>query len=264
MDTVQVEHGEVGLVTLTLNDPDKLNAMGEAMTTELLAAVEGLARPDQGIRCLLVTGAGRGFCAGGSLDWMAEGREADEPRDHGISLGTHHHRIMRLLRDMPFPVVTAVNGPAAGLGFSYALAGDLVLASRSAFFTAAFAKIGVSPDGGLSWLLPRIVGWARAKELLLTSARIDAETALEWGLVNRVFDDATFREEALAVARELAAGPTLALGVTRKLLWDGWANSHDAQLDLEESLQPQTFASRDAREGGMAMAERRAPNFTGN
>lgn len=259
MAKVVVERDDSGLVTLTLNDPAKLNALDAAMTRELLAAVEDLTSNPTGVRCLLVTGAGRGFCAGGSLSLMTPGGESSA----GITLGTHHHRVMTLLRDLPFPLVTAVNGPAAGLGFSYALAGDLVLASQSAFFAAAFAKIGVSPDGGLSWMLPRLVGWARAKEVLLLGQRIASDEALRLGLVNRLFDDSQFHEQARAVALDLAQGPTLALAATRKLLWEAWDNTHAVHLDREEALQGPVFASADAREGPLAMVEKRTPQFSG-
>lgn len=259
MPQVLVE-AEGPVLKLTLNDPDRLNAIGEPMAREILAAVEDAADPSAGHRCLLLTGAGRGFCAGGSLGLMQGG---DGTGGSGISLGTHHHRVMRLLRNLPFPVVTAVNGPAAGLGFSYALAGDLVVAAKSAYFLAAFRNVGVSPDGGLSWMLPKIVGWSRAKELLLLGKRLPAGQALEWGLVNRVFDDDTFMDEATRLARELAAGPTLALGEMRQLLYDSWEQGFDAQLDAEERRQLVTFGSSDAREGAMALVEKRAPVFNG-
>ena len=257
---------EGAVVRLTFNDPGTLNAMGAQMVGEIRDGLEYAADPANHFRCLVITGAGRGFNSGGSVAWMDSARSEADPGkkpDHGIRLGTHHHYFMKRLRDLPIPIITAVNGPAAGLGFSYALIGDMVVAARSAFFLSAFRRIGVSPDGALSWMLPRIVGWARAKELMIMGNRLSAEMALEWGLINRVFDDETFMEETMKLAQELASGPTVALGITRRLFWEGWANSYEEQLDLEERLQPLTFATRDAVEGGRAMLEKRAAKFEG-
>ncbi len=257
---------EDGVVRLTFNDPRTLNAMGEQMVNEIRDAVQRISDPANGFRCLVITGAGRGFNSGGSVAWMDSSRSEADPEkktSHGITLGTHHHYVLKRLKDLPIPIITAVNGPAAGLGFSYALAGDMVVAARSAFFLSAFRRIGVSPDGGLSWLLPRIVGWARAKELMVLGNRLPAETALEWGLVNRVFDDETFMEETMGLAHEIANGPTVALGITRRLFWESWTRSYEEQLDQEERLQPLTFATQDAIEGGRAMLEKREAKFKG-
>lgn len=254
------------VVRLTFNDPGTLNAMGAEMVGEIRDALEYVSDRENGFRCLVLTGAGMGFNSGGSVAWMDSARneaDAGQKRDHGIRLGTHHHYYLKRLRDLPIPIITAVNGPAAGLGFSYALIGDMVVAARSAFFLSAFRRIGVSPDGGLSWMLPRIIGWARAKELMIMGNRLPAETALEWGLVNRVFDDETFMEETMKLAHELASGPTVALGITRRLFWEGWTRSYEEQLDQEERLQPLTFATADAIEGGRAMLEKRAAKFEG-
>lgn len=249
---------------LTLNDPATLNALGERMNIELVEAVRYVKDPEQGVRCLVITGAGRGFCSGGSVNLIDSATSGEgEPLSTPIALGTHLHYALKLLKDLPFPVMTAVNGPAAGFGFSFALAGDLVVAAKSAFFLSAFRRLGVSPDGGLSWMLPRIVGWARAKELMVLGNRLPAATALEWGLVNRVYEDADFMDETMALARELAAGPTFALGITRRLFWEGWQRSYEEQLDLEERVQPLTFATHDAAEGARAMLEKREARFQG-
>lgn len=258
MDPVLVDHSD-DILTLTLNEPDTLNAMSATLAQAFLEAVEFAADPAQSFRCLVITGAGRGFCSGGNVGMMS-----GDGNGGRIRLATHHHRVMQLLRDLPYPIITAVNGPAAGLGFSYALAGDLIVAARSAFFLAAFRNIGVTPDGGLSWTLPRIVGWARAKELLLLGERLPAEQALEWGLVNRVFEDAVFAAEARRLACEVAAGPTAALATMRRLAWQAWQQDFDAQLAREEALQLEAFATRDAREGALAMLEKRKPRFTGD
>lgn len=250
------------ILKITLNHPETLNSMGEEMAREFREAITLAGDPGQGFRCLVITGAGRAFCSGGSVDMM-NGGEQPEDASHRIRLGTHHHPVMKRLKALPFPVVTAVNGPAAGLGFSYALAGDLIVAAKSAFFLTAFRNIGVSPDGGLSWTLPKIIGWARAKELLLMDYRLPAEQALAWGLVNRVFDDETFMEETMALARQLADGPTAALARIRQLAWEGWNLGFSQHLDREEQLQLQTFATADAREGALAMVEKRKPDFRG-
>lgn len=253
---------DAGIACITLDDPGTLNAMGSTMAREFREVVRTVADQGPELRCLVITGAGRAFCSGGNLELMDGAGQGGEPVDR-ISLGTHHHYAIKLLHDLPFPVLTAVNGPAAGFGFSLALAGDLVVAARSAFFLAAFSRLGVSPDGGLSWLLPRIVGWARARELMVLGERLSAEQALEWGLVNRVFDDETFRDDAMALARRLADGPTVALGTVRRLAWEAWDRSFAEQLDEEERRQLDVFASDDAREGVRARMEKREPHFRG-
>ena len=251
---------------VTLNHPETLNALGDQIIRELREAIRFAGDPARGFRCLVLTGAGRAFCSGGNLGMISEHTGDDahlEQAPDPISLGTHHHYILKLLKELPFPVITAVNGPAAGLGFSYALAGDMIVAAKSAFFMAAFRNVGVSSDGGLSWTLPKIIGWARAKELLLMGNRLPAEQALEWGLVNRVFDDDTFMDETMALARELANGPTVALANIRQLAWEGWECGFAQQLDREERVQMETFATADAREGAMAMLEKRKAEFKG-
>lgn len=261
MQTVQVEI-EGAVLKLTLNDPARLNAMGEVMAGEFREAVRMAADPAQNFRCLVITGAGRAFCSGGSVAMMAGNEQRAEP-DERISLGTHHHYVMKLLKNLPYPIVTAVNGPAAGLGFSYALAGDMIVAAKSAFFLAAFRNIGVSPDGGLSWTLPKLIGFARARELLLMGNRLSADQALEWGLINRVYGDDDFMENTMQLAHELARGPTAALGTIRQLVWQSWDTSFEQHLENEERLQLETFGTADAREGAEAMLEKRKAEFTG-
>jgi len=250
------------ILKVTLNDPATLNSMGRDMIRELRQVIQDAAKPGQGIRCLVLTGAGRGFCSGGNLGLMTPDQPDHEPMEQ-ITLGTHHHYVLKLMKSLPYPVLTAVNGPAAGVGFSFALAGDLVVASRSAYFLAAFRNIGVSPDGGLSWMLPKSIGWARAKELLLMGNRLPADEALEWGLINRVFEYDTFTEDTMAFAEALAAGPTVALGVIRQLAWESWESTFANQLDREEILQLETFASDDARHGARALLNKEKPTFNG-
>ena len=171
---------------------DALENMGAQMANELKDAIELLSKTQDKYRCLIITGAGRGFCSGGNVAWIDENQESKRAGDtveHGVSLGTHHHHVLKLLKQLSIPIITAVNGPTAGIGLSYALAGDIIVAASSAFFVASYRNIGISADGGASWTLPRYIGWARAKELLLLGNRLPAPKALAWGLINRVFSD---------------------------------------------------------------------------
>jgi 2-(1,2-epoxy-1,2-dihydrophenyl)acetyl-CoA isomerase len=171
--------------------------------------------------------------------------------------------MLRRLRDLPIPIVTAVNGPAAGAGMSLALMGDLVVCARSSYFLQAFRRIGLVPDCGSTWLLPRLIGRARAMELSLLGEKLPAETALAWGLVNRVVEDGLLMEEARGVARKLADGPTLALGLIRRLYWESPDNSHEDQIELERRFQTQAGASADFQEGVAAFLEKRPARFEG-
>ncbi|MYM64237.1 enoyl-CoA hydratase-related protein [Pseudomaricurvus sp. HS19] len=260
METVQLETAG-SVLKLTLNDPASLNAMGPAMAREMRDAVRFASDPQKNFRCLVITGAGRAFCSGGNLGMMGGNSQATE--SDPVSLSTHHHHVIKLLKNLPYPIITAINGPAAGLGFSYALTGDLIVAAKSAYFLAAFRNVGVSTDGGLSWTLPKYIGWARAKELLLMGNRLSATQALEWGLINRVFDDDSFMAETMALAQEIAAGPTVALGTIRQLTWEGWDSSLEQHLDREEQVQLKTFTTNDAREGAMSLMEKRKAEFSG-
>jgi 2-(1,2-epoxy-1,2-dihydrophenyl)acetyl-CoA isomerase len=184
-------------------------------------------------------------------------------RGAGHTLETVFHPLIRRLRDLPFPLITAVNGPAAGAGMSIALMGDLVLCARSAYFLQAFRRIGLVPDCGSTWLLPRLVGRARAIELSLLGERLPAETALSWGLVNRVFDDEALMTETRQLAHDLANGPTLALGLIRRLYWESPENTYEQQLDLECRMQHLAGASQDFHEGVTAFLEKRSAKFVG-
>jgi 2-(1,2-epoxy-1,2-dihydrophenyl)acetyl-CoA isomerase len=209
---------------------------------------------------VLLTGEGRGFSAGANLGGSGPSTKAD---DAGAVLETHYHPLLRRLRDLPMPIVTAVNGVAAGVGMSVALMGDMVLAARSAYFLQAFRRIGLVPDGGITWMLPRKIGMARAIELSLLGEKLPAETALAWGLVNRVHDDAELMPAARALAAELAAGPTRALVSIRKLYWASPDHSYEQQLDLERRLQREAGRTRDAREGIQAFLQKRKAEFRG-
>lgn len=255
--TYVTAHGAVAL--LTLNHPEAMNAASGKLVGGARKALRFVAEPSSGFRCLVITGEGRGFCSGANLSDRAEGT-APTP---GESLQTIFHPLLRQLRDLDMPVVTAVNGAAAGIGMSIALMGDIIVAGRSAYFLQAFAKIGLVPDGGSTWLLPRLVGLARARELSLLAERLPAETALAWGLINRVVDDAALIPEALALGERFASGPTTAFRYTRLLYTASPHNSYEAQIDLESRIQDAAGKTEDFREGVKAFVEKRAPVFEG-
>ena len=251
-----------GVGTLTLNDPEVLNAVGPAMLAGLHKAMGHIENPSNGVRCLLLTGAGRGFCSGANL--AGDGSEsADDAGGVGGTLRSGYHPLLLSLRDLSIPIVTAVNGAAAGVGMSFALIGDIVCASKRAFFLQAFANIGLVPDGGATFMLPRLIGWARSVELSLLAERLPAEQALEWGLINRVYDDnEALLTGAAEIATKLAHGPK-SLGMIRKMFWDTWHNAYEQQLDLEARMQAAAGATQDSAEGRAAFLEKRKPDFKG-
>ncbi|MGB7099662.1 MAG: enoyl-CoA hydratase/isomerase [Xanthobacteraceae bacterium] len=258
-ERANLEH-DGAVAVLTMNHPEVMNAVSAEMLKGLTDALDALTASGTRTRCLVLTGAGRAFSTGANL----QGRGGNGVTHRaGQSLETLFHPFIRRLRDLPCPLVTAVNGPAAGAGMSLALMGDLILCARSAYFLQAFRRIGLVPDCGSTWLLPRLVGRARAIELSLLGERLPAETALAWGLVNRVFDDEALMSEALRLAHELAAGPTIALGLIRRLYWDSQQNSFEQQLDLECRSQRLAGASEDFREGVKAFLEKRPAKFAG-
>jgi 2-(1,2-epoxy-1,2-dihydrophenyl)acetyl-CoA isomerase len=256
-----LEEKSEGYVTLTLNRPDRLNAFNEDMHRELAAALAAIAQGGEA-RALLLTGAGRGFCAGQDLsDRRAVGDGAQH--DLGATLDRYYNPLIRMLRGLPLPVIAAVNGVAAGAGANVALACDIVLAARSASFIQAFTRIGLVPDSGGTYFLPRLVGRARATALMLTGEALPAERAAEFGLIWKAIDDATLMEEAHALARHLAAQPTKALALTKQALEESWKNDLSHQLDLERDLQRVAGRSGDYIEGVAAFLQKRKPDFKG-
>jgi 2-(1,2-epoxy-1,2-dihydrophenyl)acetyl-CoA isomerase len=212
------------------------------------------------VRCVVLTGAGRAFCTGANL----QGRNNQSKKTKaGLTLETGFHPFLRRIRNLHCPIVTAVNGPAAGAGMSFALLGDMILCARSSYFLQAFRRIGLVPDCGSTWLLPRLIGRARSVELSLMGEKLPAEKALEWGLVNRVYDDAALMAETMKLAHELAAGPTVALSLIRKLYWDSSDNSFEDQLNLEFESQRIAGATTDFKEGVTAFLEKRPAKFHG-
>ncbi|SCV01986.1 acyl-CoA hydratase [Cupriavidus necator] len=247
-----------GVATLTLNRPDVLNAMNGDLMRELREGVERAAG-DAGVRAVLITGAGRGFCAGADL--AARGK--DGITDSGTLLRERYHPIIMALRQMPKPVVTAVNGVAAGAGMSLALAGDVVLAARSASFLQAFSKIGLVPDAGSTYFVPRYAGEMRARALAILAEKIDAEEAQRIGLVWKVHADDALQDEAGKLARHLATMPTMAYGMIKEALNQSFDNDLAAQLEVEATLQSRASRSDDCKEGVAAFMEKRKPQFKG-
>jgi 2-(1,2-epoxy-1,2-dihydrophenyl)acetyl-CoA isomerase len=253
-------HGNVAV--LTLNHPEVMNAASVSMIKGASEALAFIENPDSGFRAFIITGEGRGFCSGANLS--DESRKTGQSASEGIgdSLETSYHPFLRKLRDSRLPIVTAVNGAAAGIGMSIALMGDLVVAGRSAYFLQAFTRIGLIPDGGSTWMLPRLIGLARARELSLLAEKLPAETALAWGLINRVYDDAELRDEALKLAQRLADGP-VALSVARQLYWESPHNTFEQQLDRERIAQQQAGKTEDFAEGISAFLQKRPARFKG-
>ncbi|HZB94253.1 MAG TPA: 2-(1,2-epoxy-1,2-dihydrophenyl)acetyl-CoA isomerase PaaG [Stellaceae bacterium] len=257
--TILFEQGE-GVATLTLNRPDRLNSFTAQMHEDVAAAL-GMVEADAGIRALLITGAGRGFCAGQDLN-LREAAAGGE-FDAGAALDRYYNPLVRRLKALRKPVIAAVNGPAAGAGANLALACDIVLAARSASFLQAFCRLGLVPDTGGTWFLPRLAGSARAMGMMLLGEPLPAPVAAEWGLIWKVVDDDKLMAEARGLALKLAQGPTIGLGLIKEALNRSLASTLDAQLDSERDLQRIAAKSPDFREGVAAFLEKRPPRFTG-
>ncbi len=250
-----------GVARLTLNRPERLNSFNAQMHAEVRQALARL-ESDSTVRVLVITGAGRGFCAGQDLGdrTVAPG---GEPVDLGASIERDYKPLILTLRRLPVPVLCAVNGVAAGAGANIALACDLVLAAHSASFVQAFARIGLVPDSGGTWFLPRLVGPARALGLALLGEKLPAREAAEWGLIWRCIDDDDFAAEVDSLAARLAAAPTLALRRIRQALADSWNHTLEQQLDVERDLQRELGFSADYAEGVAAFIAKREPRFIG-
>ena len=252
---------EEGIARLTLNRPERLNSFNDAMHAEVRDALAKV-RADATVRVLLLTGAGRGFCAGQDLADRAVAPGA-EPVDVGASIERNYKPLVLSLRAFPLPVVCAVNGVAAGAGANIALACDIVIATKSASFIQAFARIGLLPDAGGTFFLPRLVGSARAMGLAMLGDKLSAEQAAEWGLIWKCVDDAEFSATIDKLLQHLATAPTRGLAATKRAVQLAAGNTLEAQLDVERDFQRELGRTDDFREGVSAFAAKRAPKFTG-
>ena len=249
-----------GLATITFNRPDRLNALNSALKAELLSAIRQIGKPASGVRCLMITGAGRGFCAGADL---AESGMGGSEADSGANLMDSYHPILLELAGLEMPIVAAVNGVAAGAGMSLAIAADIVIAARSAYFLQAFVNIGLVPDAGSTFVLPRLIGDARARAMMMLGEKLSAEDAATWGMIHRVVDDRSLVEEAQATAHKLAHGPTLALSAIRKLMASSATNGFAQQLQAEATSQRVASQTEDCVEGVTAFIQKREADFSG-
>lgn len=254
--------GAVGVITLA--DPATMNAAGLDMAGELLHALRHEVMGATPARAILLTGEGRGFCSGANLTAGPGARalDGDGKPDAGGALETVYNPLVTFMREMPVPLVTAVNGAAAGVGCSLALLGDLIVAGESAYFLQAFRRIGLVPDGGSTYLLPRAIGKARAMEMALLGERISAAKALEWGLINRCVPDAALMDEAMTLATALAEGPA-SLGLTRQIMWASLDADWPAQLHRERLAQRTAGKTEDFAEGVGAFLAKRSAVFQG-
>jgi len=248
-------------VTITLNRPDQLNAFNEEQHRAFRSALE-TACDDDSVRAILITGSGRGFCAGQDLG-DRDPSKMDGPPDLGETIEEFYNPLIRLIRSIPKPVICAVNGVAAGAGANIALSCDIVLAAKSAKFIQAFCKLGLVADSGGSWILPRLIGEAKARALMMTGTPVMAEQAEQWGMIWKVYEDDQLMDEARELLRKFSTAPTFGLGLMKKALNASANNTLDQQLDLERDLQRRAGRSADYAEGVAAFLGKRKPEYSG-
>jgi 2-(1,2-epoxy-1,2-dihydrophenyl)acetyl-CoA isomerase len=250
------------VLVVTLNRPDRLNAAPPAMFVEMREALADLG----GARAVLITGAGRAFCSGADVGGgalMASERGLDPGQATYDALTSSYNPTLVAIAELSVPVVTAVRGPAAGIGCSLALSADFCVASDTAYFLQAFVNIGLVPDGGASWMLTRLIGRARASEMMMLGERVPAAKAVDWGMIHKQVADDALDAEALALAERLAAGPTVALGMMRRQLHEALESDYAAAMQREADNQRAARATQDSMEGGMAFLQKRKAEFKG-
>jgi len=251
-------HNENGIASITLNRPEKLNSFNREMALELQKVLASCAR-DNDVRVVVLRASGKGFCAGQDL------AEVLDPHGPGMKriLAEHYNPIVLAIREMPKPVVAAVHGVAAGAGANIALCCDIVLAAESASFIQAFSKIGLIPDSGGTYFLPRLVGWQRALALTITGDKVSAEEAFQMGMIYRCYPDEVFEQEVTRLAEKLSCMPTKAIDHIKQAFSNTWQHSLEEQLTLEDALQQASASTHDFNEGVRAFMEKRNPKFTG-
>ena len=259
---VKFEVNQDNVAILTLNDPSRLNALSLDMIYQLHDKIKEINSGNTGARCLVITGEGRGFCAGANLV-DTSGASSFENFNPGEALEKYYHPMLIALKNVDIPLITAVNGPAAGAGCSLGIFGDLVYASKSAYFYQAFKFIGLIPDASSTYVLPRKIGMARAMELSMIGEKLSAEKALSWGLINHVLENEKLMPEVIKVASEIAQGPTVAYKLMRHLYWDSLSNDFESQLLAESSAQTIAGRTEDCKTGIMAFIQKTKPNFKG-
>lgn len=259
-ETIQVENKN-GVAVITLNRPDKLNSFNVQMHTEVREAFDQ-STTDDSVKSILLTGAGRGFCAGQDLSDRAVSSDDSRP-DLGDSVEKFYNPLIRRITNSAKPVICAVNGVAAGAGASIAIACDVVVAAKSASFVLAFANIGLIPDSGCTWNLTHAIGLPRAKALAMTGGRVKAEQALEWGMIWQVAEDESLMEDAMVIAAKLAAQPPLAMQKTKELMNSAFEHTLDSQVERERLAMQYLGKTDDYKEGVAAFMEKRTPIYTG-